>query len=261
MLSRFSVIRAGLRILCMSAGLVLTAAGPATAQAVSESQRTEIEKIIREYLLAHPEILQEVSAELEKRQAAAEVERQSAAIAAHQKAIFHSPRQVVIGNPNGDVNFVEFFDYNCGYCKRALADMLTLMKDDPKLRVVLKEFPVLGSGSVEAAQVAIAVRMQDKDGKLYLAFHQKLLAARGEANQARALEAAREAGADVKRLEADMKSAEVKETLTETFALAQAMGMNGTPSYVVGRSVVVGAIGLEGLRQKVNEARCGKPAC
>ena len=89
--------------------------------------------------------------------------------------MFSSPHQVVLGNPPGNVTFVEFFDYNCGYCKRAMSDMLTLLKNDPKLKVVLKEFPVLGPGSVEAAQVAVAVRMQDKTGKKYLEFHQKLL--------------------------------------------------------------------------------------
>ncbi len=234
---------------------------PAKAQTFSEGQRGEIEAIIKNYLLTHPEILQEVSAELEKRQAAAESEKANAAIAKNGDAIFNSKHHVVLGNPKGDVNFVEFFDYNCGYCKRALDDMMILMKEDKNLRVVLKEFPVLGPGSVEAAQVAVAVRMQDKDGKLYLAFHQKLMGVRGQADRARAIAAAKEAGADVAKLEADMKSPEVKETLTESFTIAQSLGMNGTPSYVVGKSVVVGAVGLEGLRQKISEARCGKASC
>ena len=110
----------------------------------------------------------------------------------------------MLGNPQGDVTFVEFFDYNCGYCKRAMTDMLDLMKNDPKLKVVLKEFPVLGPGSVEAAQVAVAVRMQDKTGKKYLEFHQKLLGGRGQADKARALAAAKEVGLDMARLEKDM---------------------------------------------------------
>lgn len=234
---------------------------PASAQSFSQDQRLEVEAIIKNYLLTHPEILQEVSVELEKRQVAAEGEKQKATIEQHGEAIFNSKHQVVLGNPKGDVNFVEFFDYNCGYCKRALDDMMTLLKDDKNLRVVLKEFPVLGPGSVEAAQVAVAVRMQDKDGKLYLAFHQKLMTSRGQADRARAIAAAKEAGADVARLEADMKSSEVKDTLTENFTIAQSLGMNGTPSYVVGKSVVVGAVGLEGLRQKISEARCGKASC
>ena len=149
---------------------------PLRAQDFSTAQRGEIEKIIRDYLIAHPEVLQEAMAELEKSQQAAELEKARTAVKSHSEALFNSPRQVVLGNPQGDVTFVEFFDYNCGYCKRAMTDMLELMKKDPKLKVVLKEFPVLGPGSVEAAQVAVAVRMQDKTGKKYLDFHQKLLA-------------------------------------------------------------------------------------
>ena len=101
--------------------------------------------------------------ELSKRQAAEEAQKHEASVAENAGAIFNSPHGVVLGNKDGDVTFVEFFDYNCGYCKRAMADMLDLMKTDPKLKVVLKEFPVLSQGSVEAAQVAVAVRMQDPD--------------------------------------------------------------------------------------------------
>jgi protein-disulfide isomerase len=167
----------------------------------------------------------------------------------------------VLGNPDGKVTFVEFFDYNCGFCKRAMDDMLTLMKDDPNLKVVLKEFPVLGPGSVEAAQVAVAARMQDKGGKKYLDFHQKLLGGRGEANKARALAVAKEVGYDMDRLQKDMLSTEVKTTLQETFKLAEALGLNGTPSYVIGDKVEVGAVGLEALRADVNTAACGKASC
>jgi protein-disulfide isomerase len=167
----------------------------------------------------------------------------------------------VLGNPNGNVAFVEFFDYNCGYCKRAMDDMLTLLKDDSKLKVVLKEFPVLGPGSVEAAQVAIAVHMQDKTGKKYLEFHQKLLGGRGEADKARALAVAKDIGLDMARLDKDIASPEVKATLQESFKLAEALGLNGTPSYVIGDNVVVGAVGLDALKEKVNTSRCGKPSC
>jgi protein-disulfide isomerase len=149
---------------------------------------------------------------------------------------------------------VEFFDYNCGYCKRAMTDMLDLMKGDPKLRVVLKEFPVLGPGSTEAAQVAVAVRMQDKTGKKYLEFHQKLLGSR-TADKARALAAAREVGLDVSRIEKDLASDEVKTTIEESMKVAEALGLNGTPSYVIGKDVVIGAVGLEALKEKIDSAR------
>jgi len=139
--------------------------------------------------------------------------------------------------------------------------MFALMKEDPKLKVVLKEFPVLGPGSVEAAQVAIAVNMQDKTGKKYIQFHEKLLGGRGQANKALALAVAKEIGMNMAQIEKDMAGPEVKETLQESFKLAEALGMNGTPSYVIGDSVVVGAVGLEALREKVNTTRCGKPTC
>jgi protein-disulfide isomerase len=230
-------------------------AAPAGAQNFSGPQRTEIEKIIKDYLLAHPEVLQEAMAELEKKQQVAEAEKARSAIKNHSDALFNSPRQVVLGNPQGDVTFVEFFDYNCGYCKRALTDMTTLLGNDPKLKVVLKEFPVLGPGSVEAAQVAVAVRMQDKTGKKYLEFHQKLLGGRGQADKARALAAAKDVGLDVARLEKDMKSDEVSKTIEESMKLAEALGLNGTPSYVIGSDVVIGAVGLPALTQKIQAAR------
>jgi protein-disulfide isomerase len=139
--------------------------------------------------------------------------------------------------------------------------MLDLMKADPKLKVVLKEFPVLSPGSVEAAQVAVAVRMQDPSGKKYLDFHQRLLGGRGPADKAHALAAAKDAGLDVARIEKDMASPEAKATIEENFKLAESMGMNGTPSYVIGKQVVIGAIGLEGLKEKIGLARCGKATC
>jgi protein-disulfide isomerase len=167
-------------IAAVCAALLATAAPQAArAQNFSPVQKDEIERVVHDYLIAHPEVLQEAMAELEKRQTVAEAEKHKSAVKEHAQKLFSSPTQVTLGNPNGNVTFVEFFDYNCGYCKRAMDDMLTLLKNDSNLKVVLKEFPVLGPGSVEAAQVAGAVRMQDKTGKKYLEFHTKLLGGRG----------------------------------------------------------------------------------
>jgi len=241
--------------LLLCAGAASVWAVPLHAQTFSETQRGEIEGIVKAYLIAHPEVIQEVMTEIEKRQADAEAEKHKEGVKQYSKVLFYSPRQVTLGNPNGDVTMVEFFDYNCGFCRRALADMLDLMKGDPKLRVVLKEFPVLGPGSVEAAQVAVAVRMQDKDGKKYLEFHQKMLTSRGQADRARALAIAKEVGLDMGRLEKDMASDEAKETIDENLKMAEALGLNGTPSYVIGTDVVVGAVGLTALKEKVAAAR------
>ena len=238
-----------------AAAALMLAAVPVRAQTFSEPQRAEIERIVKEYLIAHPEVLQEAISELEKRQTAAEAERHRAGIKAHSEALFNSPRQVTLGNLQGDVTLVEFFDYNCGYRKRALNDMLDLLKSDPKLKIVLKEFPVLGQGSVEAAQVAVAVRMQDKGGKKYLDFHQKLLGGRGQADKMRALAVAKEVGLDMARLEKDLGGDEPKATIEESLQIAEALGLNGTPSYVIGGDVVIGAVGLAALKDKVETAR------
>ena len=233
----------------------------ASAQSFSDTQRGDIETIVRNYLIAHPEVLEEAMAELSKRQAAAESAKHEAGVANNSDAIFNSPRNVTIGNKNGKRIPGTPDNYNCGYCKRAMMDMMELIKSDPKLKVVLKEFPVLSAGSVEAAQVGVAVRMQDPTGKKYLDFHQKLLTGRGAADKARAMAVAKEVGLDMAKLEKDLSSAEVRNTLEENFKLAEAMGMNGTPSYVIGKQVVIGAVGVESLREKIGNARCGKATC
>jgi protein-disulfide isomerase len=237
----------------VAAALIVPQAG--LAQGFTDAQRTEIQKIIKEYLIANPELIEEASAELNKRQQAAEAVKQSAGVKKHADLLFKSPRGVIVGGRDGDVNFVEFFDYNCGFCKKAMADMIDLMKADPKLRVTLKEFPVLGAPSVEAAQVAVAVRMQDQGGKKYLDFHQKLLSSRGPVDRAKAMAAAKESGLDMARLEKDVASPEVKATIEENFKMAEDIGLNGTPSYVIGEQVVVGAIGADALKEKIAAAR------
>jgi protein-disulfide isomerase len=232
------------------------------ARALSPTDKPEIEKIVRDYLLANPEVLRDAMMELQRREAEAESKERAVAVKKNEKLIFESPRGVVVGNPKGDVTVVEFFDYNCGYCKRALEDMMTLMKTDPKIKFVLKEFPVLGQGSVEAAQVAVAVRMQDKDAKKYLDFHQRLLATRGQVDGAKAREAAKAAGVDMGQLDRDLKSDEIKATLVESHQLADALGINGTPSYIVGSEVVPGAIGHEKLGALIASVRkCGQAVC
>jgi len=232
---------------------------PTSAQSFTDTQRSDIQAIVRSYLIAHPEVLEEAMNELNKRQAAEEAAKHEAAIGQNADSIFNSPHGVVLGNKDGDVAFVEFFDYNCGYCKRAMADMLDLLKSDPKLKIVLKGFPVLSEGSVEAAKVAVAVRMQDP--KKYLDFHTRLLGGRGPVDKARALAAAKDVGLDVARVEKDLANPEVRATIEENMKLAEDMGLNGTPSYVIGKQVVVGAVGLEGLKEKIGIARCGKATC
>jgi protein-disulfide isomerase len=225
----------------------------------------QVQQIVKDYLLKNPDLVQEVLTEyLKRRVPAAAAQRpaaapdKSAAVKENAPALFSSAHQVTLGNPKGDVTLVEFFDYNCGFCKRALADKLDLMKSDPNLRIVLKEYPILGAGSVEAAQVAVAARMQDPGGEKYLAFHEKLLHA-PQADKARALAVAGEVGLDVAQIERDFDSGEVQQTLEESRTLAAALSINGTPSYVVGDAVVVGAVGAAALKARIAQARQAKP--
>jgi protein-disulfide isomerase len=243
------------------AGAIATGVG-LPAAALDANDRKEVEAIIKDYLIKNPEVLRDAIMELQKREAEAESKQRAVAVKENQKLIYDSPRGVVVGNKSGDVTVVEFFDYNCGYCKRALDDMMTLMKGDAKLKFVLKEFPVLGQGSEEAARVAVAVRMQDKDGSKYLDFHRRLLGTRGEANGARALAAAKDAGLDMAQIDRDLKSDEVRATLEESRQLADALGISGTPSYVIGGEVVPGAVGVSTLSKIVSSVRkCGAATC
>ena len=221
----------------------------------SDDQRHEIEAIVKAYLLAHPQVLQDAMDALDKQQKQADADKAKATIKSQNATIFNSPHQVVLGNPQGNVTMVEFFDYNCAFCKRALPDMMELLKSDSNLKFVLKEFPVLGPGSVEAAHVAVAARMQDPTGKKYIEFHQKLLGGRGAADKERALAVAKEVGFDMARLQKDMDSDEVKNTIDENMKIADALGVSGTPSYVVGDEVIVGAVGLDALRDKIKAGR------
>jgi protein-disulfide isomerase len=235
----------------IAAATVLAMPAAALAQSFSTDQRHEIENIVKEYLIAHPEVLQEAQSALDKRQQEAQAQKAHEAINKDKATLLNSPHQVVLGNPNGKVTMVEFFDYNCPHCKDAVSDMLTLMKKNPDLRFVLKEFPILAQGSVDAAHVAVAVRMQDPTGEKYLAFHQKLFSTRGMVDQERALAAAKDVGCDMARIEKDMKSPEVQTTIDEDMKLADAIGVDGTPSYVIGDQLIVGAIGFDKLEEKV----------
>ena len=239
----------------------------------------EVGQIARDYMMKHPEAMGAILAQMLRSRSAVTAGAnavsggnaaatsgatpsalppppdRSADIANNAPQLFASPHQVTLGNPDGDVTLVEFFDYNCGYCKRALTDMLSLLKADTKLKVVLKEFPILGPGSVDAARVAVAVRMQDAGGEKYLAFHQELLGSPGPATKEKALAVAKDQGLDMDRLTADLASDEVNATLSEDIKLAGAVGATGTPTYVVGKDVVIGAVGVIGLQGHIDAAR------
>jgi protein-disulfide isomerase len=242
-----------------AAAAVLLAALPARAE-MSAEQRQEVESVIRDYLLANPELIEEAVAALRARRDQEAAAAQAKAIADKTALIFDSAHQMVLGNPDGAVTLVEFFDYNCGYCRRALTDMLALLDANPDLRIVMKEFPILTEGSAEAARISVAVKEIAADK--YLEFHQQLLTRPGEANAEKALAVAGDLGIDRAALEAAAAGADVTANLTEVQELAAALGISGTPSYVIGTELIPGAIGYDGLQERVSAMReCGVTAC
>lgn len=242
------------------------AAVPALAQTAAPSpftdaQRAGIEAIIKDYLVKNPEVLQDAMAEAEKRQGETQRLAQAAALKDSREALHNGPHDVVAGNPTGDITMVEFFDYNCGYCRKALGDIQALIKSDPKLRVVIKDFPVLGPESLEASQVAVAVRQQLKGDKLF-EFHQKLLETKGRVNGARAIQVAKELGADTAKLQKDMASPEVKAALAENRGLGDRLGLSGTPAFIIGDEIIPGAVGVDPIRKTIADVRqCGHASC
>ncbi|MEP2707907.1 MAG: DsbA family protein [Roseibium sp.] len=246
-----------LRLLAIAGLMMSLFTAPAVAQ---EIDRGEIEKIVRDYLLENPQVITEALSELERREQAAEVAARQQVLSDSSDILFNSTRQVVLGNPEGSIALVEFFDYNCGYCKRAYGDMVRLIEEEPDLKVVLKEFPVLGQGSVEAAQIAVAVNTVAPEK--YIEFHEALMLGRGQANQASALQAAASVGIAEDKIMAAMKTDEGGQTIEEVYTLANRLGLTGTPSYVVGDEVVMGAVGYDQLKSKIAALRnCGETTC
>jgi protein-disulfide isomerase len=241
-------------------GTAFTAA-PVSADEFTPAQKQELGAFIKDYLVNNPDVLRSAIEALDKHdKEAADSERQKV-VDTQSSALFSSKYQATLGNPKGSATLVEFFDYNCHYCKGALPDVTKLMKDDPNLKLVLKDYPVLGPGSVEAAKVASAVRNQ-LPGDKFWAFHAKLLGTHGPVGKAEALAVARDLGLDMDKLAKDMESPEVKSGLSEVMQLADALQINGTPTFVVGQDVVVGAVGYDQLKDKVDAVhKCGHATC
>jgi protein-disulfide isomerase len=245
--------------IALAAGL--TGAAPALADEFTPAQKQELGTFIKEYLINNPEVLRDAIEALDKHdKEAADADRQKALVS-EAGPLFSSKFQATIGNPKANATLVEFFDYNCHFCKGALPDVSKLIKDDPNLKLVLKDYPVLGPGSVEAAKVASAARNQ-LPGDKFWPFHAKLLASHGPIGKNEALAVARELGLDMDRLAKDMDSPEIKGGLDEVMRLADSLQINGTPTFVVGQDVVVGAVGFDQLKGKVDSVhKCGRATC
>lgn len=212
-----------------------TAANPGGA--FTPDQRKAIEAIIKDYLIANPEVFLEVQSALEAKMEEIQAKRLQAAIVEQSQEIYRSPGAPTIGNPSGDITVVEFFDYNCGYCKRAFSDVTKLIEKDAKVKFVMKELPILSKGSEEASRVALAAKAQGK----YWEVHRALLTLRGQANEQTALAVAEKAGLDMTKLKADMKSDAVTGEIARVRELAQSMGIQGTPHFLVADRAIAGA--------------------
>lgn len=229
---------------------------PALAQQTSFSpeQKKELENLVRDILVKNPQILVEAMQALERQQEERAAAGAKLAIKENAKEIFDDGVSYVAGNPKGDVTLVEFFDYRCGYCKQVQGPLLALLKEDSKLRVVLKELPVLGPDSMFAARAAIAA--QEQKGK-YLDFHNAMMAHRGQLPESEVFRLAGSVGLDIERLKKDMAAPKVSQVIERNLALAQKIGVDGTPGFVIGEQLIPGAIPLETMRQVVKQQRGG----
>ena len=218
-------------------GLALLFAAPSgavQAEPFGPEKRGEIEQIVKEYLLKNPSILRDAFMELERREQEQQLVQMRSQIGKNAEAMFQSKLTYVAGNPDGDVTLVEFFDYNCGFCKRSMDSVIKLIESDPKIRVVMREFPILGDGSLIASRAALASRKQNK----YWDFHVALMKARGLRGQAEVMRVAQKVGLNVDQLKADMNDPSVLASIKESYDLAKALGIQGTPTFVLDDQII-----------------------
>jgi protein-disulfide isomerase len=239
----------GLALLLLA--LLASAAPGGAAEPLTPAQKDEVEKVIHDYFIAHPEFMIEVLRAAEAKLKAEKAQDSKQAIAARREELLHDPATPVGGNPEGDVTIVEFFDYRCPYCKQVEPSLEALLKEDRNLRIVYKEFPVLGADSVFASRVALAARKQGK----YAQFHDAMMAAKGTISEETILTVAKSVGVDVDRVKAEMTSAEIDEVIKRNYALAEALDINGTPVFIIGDTLVPGATDIARLRKLVAQAR------
>ena len=224
-------------------------------QGLSDAQKKDVEAVIGEYLRAHPEVILDSVRAMQERDQAAQIKRQQDSLVARRQEIEKDPASPVIGNPNGTVTVTEFFDYRCGYCKAVFPSVQQLLKDDPNVRYVMKELPILTPESRIAAKLALAVWKTEP--KRYQELHTRLMSAQGDFSERRIFAIAKEAGVDVERAKRGMDAPDIEQALTANMELAQALGITGTPGFVVGKQLAPGAIDYDTLKRFVAEARKG----
>ena len=229
-----------------------TVAAPAPAQDLTPE---EVKQLALQAILENPEIVMQAVGILQEREEAAAAAAARAALSDNRDRLEADPNAPVLGNPDGDVTVVEFFDYNCPYCRRAGPFVDGLIASDPNVRVVFREFPILGEGSDYAARAALAAREQGR----YFEFHEALMAARGRVEAPTVTAIAEDLGLDVAKLEADMAAPEVQAHIDASLEMARALGINGTPAFVVGDALAPGLLETEQLAAMVSAARGAAP--
>jgi protein-disulfide isomerase len=239
-LSAFAVVLSGLALL-FATGLL----------GAGRLGSPQFQSHTREYLLQNPEVLVEALQKFEQRQQAAESNELQTVIAEHSGEIFNDPAAPVLGNPDGDVTLVEFFDYNCPYCRKAAPQLQQALADDSGLKLALKEWPILGPGSEFAAKAALASQRQGK----YEAFHKGLMGFTGAISESSTLTVAGQVGLDVERLKQDMNDPAISAAIERNRALANDLRIGGTPTFVVGNQIIRGLVDLQTLQQSIAGAR------
>ncbi len=225
----------------------------ASALSFSPAERRKIESVIRDFILKNPEIVIEAIRGLQARDKRDAQARSKANLVKFRGEIFNNPATPVGGNVKGDVTIVEFFDYRCGFCKQVFPVVMEVLNADKNIRYVYKEFPILGSESIAASKAALAAWLTDK-GK-YEPFHRALMVTKGALPEQRVMKIAAKTGYDVKALKKTMADPRIDEMIEKNYALARALGINGTPAFVIGDKIVRGAIDLATFKKLISQAR------
>ncbi len=239
------------RFLLASAFALLAYAPPAISASMTPEQKTEIQEIVRAYLLDNPELLREMATKLDEKDKMAEDELRGKALSTHAPEIFKTAADPHVGDAKGDVTIVEFMDYNCGWCKKSMSEVSTLVKSDPKLRVVFKEFPIFGEHSEYAARAALAAAKQGK----YWEMHQAMFSQEGQVTIDIVNQLAQGFGLDMTKLKADIESKEIGEQIAANMQLGKSLAINGTPAFVIDDTVHGGYVPLDGLNEAVAKVR------
>lgn len=233
-------------------GFLAIAAGPVhAAEDVPDLSREQIEQIVREYLVENPEVVIEALQAFERQMAAEEAARVRESMARMADVIFGDPNAPEGGNPDGDVVIVEFFDYQCPHCRRTTPDVLATVADDQGIRLIYKEFPILGEASDLAARAALAAHKQG----LYEPFHEALMVEDTDFSEASIMALAERVGLDTDQLRDDMNDPTIDEHLNTNRQIAQALGISGTPAFIIGDELIPGAVNRAQLEALVTEAR------